>query len=265
MMRKGVTALAVTALVSVTVLSPAWAQDLTKDVINLDFSDTATAAQMQLNGDAAFVMEGGKQRLRLTSDGSQSASAFVKAPQQLSDYLATFDFEVRPLEGDDNAEGGFLFLAQTAGPDAIGDTGIQNLGFTRGTQGGPGTAPGQGFAGYSYGLEFCTIDNQGFVDKPDTVALDLMGTRTKFGIKPFNHVGLGVLRAQVRVTPNQLTLTISGGKANMAPQVVFTSPAFIGNDFFKAPKPLYFGFTGGADGGQITDVLSLRIQTAAAF
>jgi hypothetical protein len=214
-----------------------------------------------LAGKAQLVTVDGKQRLRLTSGATQVATAFPMVPAApIGDLTASFDFEVRPLDGDDNAEGGFLFMVQTAGPTARGGNG-NNIGLTTLTYRGPGTSVGSGYAGYSYGLEFDTTDGQGFSDNPEVTALDLMGTRTRFGIQPFPHSGLGVLHAEVRVKPDQLTLTISGGKDNLAPKVVYTSPSYIGNGVFKPTVPVYFGFTAGTAGGQITDIYNLRVQT----
>jgi len=266
-MRHHAIALSFIVLVAAGAGGRGWAQDLTKDVINLDFTNAASVDALQVNGSAAFTEEGGKQRLRLTDALSEGSSAFVKTPAQISDYLATFDFEVRRVEDDDNPPAdGFLFLAQTVGPEAIGGGG-GGIGLIRNDRNAvPSTDEGGGFPGYSYGVEFNTWADQGLPDNPQTVALDLLGIRTKLNMTPFPHVDGGVFRAQVRVTPAELTVTVSGGKQNMAPTVILTSPNWLVGDFFKAPKPLYFGFTAGTGGAQqITDIFNLRIQTAAAF
>lgn len=61
--------------------------------------------------------------------------------------------------------------------------------------------------------------------------------------------------------------TVSGGKNNTAPKVILTSPDFRAKaDYFKNPKPLYFGFTAGTGGlGTVIDVLSLNIKVPPAF
>jgi hypothetical protein len=246
---------------AILALAAAGVQAAPRDIVNFDFADAAVAGNVQLNGKAALVTVDGKQRLRLTSAANQVASAFPMVPAApIGDLTASFDFEVRPLDGDDNPEGGFLFIVQTAGPTARGANG-GNIGLTHRTYVGPGKSNGQGFFGYSYALEFDTLDGQGFSDNPEVTALDLMGTRTRFGIEPLPHSGLGVLHAEVRVKPDQLTLTLSGGKDNLAPKVVYTSPTYIGNGVFKPADPVYFGFTAGTAGGQITDIYNLHVQT----
>ena len=53
----------------------------------------------------------------------------------------------------------------------------------------------------------------------------------------------------------------------MAPKVILTSPEFLAKaEYFKNPKPLYFGFTAGTGGlGMVIDILSLNIKVPPAF
>lgn len=234
-----------------------------KDVVNLDFSKADVAGQIQINGDAKLVMEGGKQRLRLTDGTGQVSSVFTKTPvPPVGDYLATFDFQAAGTDANTPGEGAFIFLAQTAGADHIGEGG-NNMGYTNGTQRPPGTDPNQGFPGYGYGLAFTSIANQNFPDNPEVVELELMGTQTRINPTPFKHSGQGLLHASLRVQPNQLALTIQGGKDYTTAKTVFTTPPWIGNGLFTAPKPIFFGFTASEGGGQVTDILNLRIQSPA--
>src|SRR5262245_5498694 len=109
-MKRSLYSVAATTLIALILAGPGWAQAPTKDVVNLNFADAAVADQIQLNGSAQWVTQDGKQRLRLTDDFSQGASAFLKTPLNISNYLATFDFEVkRVAEGEDPADG-FVFL-----------------------------------------------------------------------------------------------------------------------------------------------------------
>jgi Legume lectin domain len=260
-MRKSMLAVTATLLGAAALVGRVAAQEPTKDVVNLDFSDAAAANQVKLNGDAKFASIGGKQRLVLTDAGSQSAAVFLTTPMQISNYLATFNFEVAHLEGETDAADGFTFLAQTDGPDRHGGGGT-GLGFLRNDAGGPprDDPDGGGFRGYNYAVEFNTYVENGPQDHPEAVALDLFSVRSKLNQTPFPMVDQGVFTAQVRVTPDVLTLTISGGKANMAPKVILTSPTWMVG-FFNAPKPLYFGFTGGTGGlQQVTSILNLNIK-----
>jgi hypothetical protein len=254
--------LAAIFLMAIILTAPARAQEPTRDLVNLDFADAAVAERFQLNGSAQWVMEDGRQRLRLTDDFGQGASAFLTTPLDISNYLATFDFQVtRVEEGDDPADG-FVWLAQTAGANRIG-TGGGGLGFTFGDNNRPPRdEEGGGFPGYSYGIEFNTYAPQGLPDAAETVGLNLFGMRTRLGQTAFPHIDQGVFRAQVRVTPERLTLTVSGGNNNAEPRVLLTSPDFLARaNYFQTPAPLYFGFTGGTGGlQQRTDILNLRIQ-----
>jgi hypothetical protein len=87
---------------------------------------------------------------------------------------------------------------------------------------------------------------------------------------------LGVFTAQVRVQPDQMTVTISGGNTNLPSTVAMVSrplaPSAIpsavpaGMPLFQAlaPNPIFFGFTGATGGlGSVQQVLNLRIQSPA--
>src|SRR5438445_1758362 len=238
------------------------------DVVNLDFSATDVASKLQLNGSAALTKVNGKQVLRLTDGtGGNSSSVFIKTPvPPVGDYLATFDFQVQGPDPNTPADGGFLYLVQTAGADHIGDANNNgdNLGYTIFRQ-GPGTMPTEGFAGYSYGLAFSTLSALNFVDNAEIVELRVMGTNTRLNPTPFKMDGEGLLHASLRVQPDSLALTIQGGKDYATAKTVFTSPPWVGNGLFAmSTKPLFFGFTASDTGGQITDIFNLRVQRPAA-
>jgi hypothetical protein len=237
-----------------------------KDVLNLDFSKTDVASQLQINGDAKLAMVSGKQVLRLTDgSGGQFSSVFMKTPvPPTGDYLATFDFQVQGSDANTPADGGFMYLVQTAGADHIGDAGSSglNLGYAIHRQ-GPGTMPTEGFPGYSYGLAFSTLTALNFVDNPEVVELRVGGTDTRLNPTPFKMDGEGLLHASLRVKPDSLALTIQGGKDYATAKTVFTTPSWIGNGLFTPSMPVFFGFTGSDTGGQITDIFNLRVQSPA--
>lgn len=238
------------------------------DVLSLDFSQAAVANQLQLNGSAALTQVSGKQVLRLTDgSGGEGASVFTKTPVPATgDYLATFDFQVQGPDANTAADGGFMYLVQTAGATNIGDAGSSgnNLGYTTGTGIGPGTMTMEGFPGYSYGLAFSTLTNLNFVDNSQVVELRVDGTNTRLNPTPFKMDGEGVLHASLRVKPDSLALTVQGGKDYATAKTVFTTPSWIGNGLFNSStKPLFFGFTAAEGGGQITDIFSLRVQSPA--
>lgn len=253
--------IAATILGAAAILGQVSAQDPTKDVVTLDFTNAAVASQVKVNGDAKFVTEGGKQRLRMTDATSQAASVFFTTPINTSNYLATFDFQVTHVP-DDTADpaDGFMFLAQTFGPDKIGTAG-NALGFARtDAQHPPLDEDMGGFVGYNYGVEFNSWPENGLPNAPQTVGLDILGVRERFNQTAFPHVDLGTFTAQVRVTPDLLTVTVSGGTANLKPTVILTSPKWMVG-FFNPPAPLYFGFTAGTGGAQqVVDLFNLNIK-----
>jgi hypothetical protein len=251
------------------VAAGAWAANppAPMDVVNLDFSKADVAGQIMINGSGKLMMVNGKQVLRLTDgSGGNVTSVFTKTPvPPVGDYLATFDFQVQGPDASTPADGGFMYLVQTAGADHIGDANNNgdNLGYTINRQ-GPGTMPTEGFAGYSYGLAFSTLSALNFVDNPEIVELRVMGTNTRLNPTPFKMDGEGLLHASLRVQPDSLALTIQGGKDYATAKMVFTTPSWIGNGLFAmSTKPLFFGFTGSDTGGQITDIFNLRVQSPA--
>jgi hypothetical protein len=266
-MRKSVFTLAAVLLGAAGLVGPSPAQNTPspQTLIGLDFSRSADQAMVQLDGTAspAFTSSG---RLELLDGGnSDSSVAFFKMPFNVSDYLASFDFQVQPIPGDTNPGECFLFIAQTAG-----------LGYYGGAGGGGGYAPtgtgalpdpttpaGGGFPGYSYAIEFNSASGQGLPDDAGgrfTIALDLNGSRSKIGITPFDFIDAGVLHAEVRVTPAHLTMTLTR-QGDTAPAFIFDSPSWLVN-FFQTPRPLYFGFAGATAGAAETaDVLNFTLQT----
>jgi lectin family protein len=233
--------------------------------INLDFSKTADQAKMMLNGNAAWT----NGRLELVDGGgSETASAFTStAVPATADYLATFQFEIKSIPGFGDPADGMTFTAQGEGPDQMG--------------GGGGSIGYNGaFAPFSYAVEFNLWHDQGLQDGLDqTIAWDAFGQRLKFDQVPFPGIGdldAGVFTAQVRVQPDQLTVTIAGGNAKLPPTVVLKStpldptsipstvPASMPLFQALAPKPMFFGFTGATGGAEsIEDVLNLHIQSPA--
>lgn len=257
-MRKLTVSLAATVLIAAGLAGRAAAQ--VKTVVDLDFSKADAQGMIQLSGSAVFA--DGRLRL-IDGNGSESASAFLKTPIQVSDYLATFDFEVKSNPDNSNPPAdGFTFLAQTAGADRIGGGG-GGIGLTRTDNNGLPDASnpqGGGFPGYSYGIEFNSWNGQGIPGMPETIALDLNGQRSKIGITPFKHVDAGMLHAETRVTPAQLVMTITK-KGDTKPVMTFTSPTWLVN-FFNPPKPLFFGFTGATGGAvETVDIVNFKIQT----
>ena len=68
-------------------------------------NDTTRAWLPFLRGDPGHL----PRSTRLTDGGNQVASVFLKAPMQLSDYMASFDFEVQRLNAGDAPADGFTF------------------------------------------------------------------------------------------------------------------------------------------------------------
>jgi hypothetical protein len=224
-------------------------------VLSADFSKAADQANWMVNGAAAFT----NGRLELTNDTGQDGTAFPMTPiAPISDYLATFQFEVQSLSGAAPADG-FVFCEQIHGPDADSGHGGGLLGYA-GADSGP-------FIGYTYGFEVNTYSGQGV----QGVAFDAFGGRPKINQMRWPDAGgklvdRGVYTMQVRVTPDKgAMVTVSGGKNNLPPTVAWTSPPFL-DSFFSAPtdKPMFFGFTAGTGGlGTVQDILNLTIQSPA--
>jgi hypothetical protein len=235
----------------------AWAQT-PQTIVDLDFSKAADLAKVMINDPNGIpvqvVNDGGKMRLRLTDNTGEVSSVFIKTPvPATADYLATFQFEIKN-DGGDPADG-FCFVAQTDGPDKIGG--------------------GGGSLGYvttdladSYAVEFNTYSGQG----PQAVAWDKNGSRSKFDQTAFNMVDQGIFTAEVRVQPSSITVTISGGTANLKPTQAMTTSIIKKLGCPDKPifqnllnnKPIYFGFTAGTGGlGTIQDILNLKIVSPA--
>ena len=266
-MRKAVFTLAAAVLIAAGFAGPSRAANppAPQTLISLDFSKSADQGMVQLDGSgsAMFTSSG---RLELTDGGgSETGVAFIKTPFPVSDYLASFDFQVQPNPGDDNPADAFLFIAQTAGLGYYGGGGGA-AGYARTDTGAlpdPSTPAGGGFPGYSYAIEFNAWADQGLPDDAGgryTIALDLNSVRSKIGITPFDFIDAGVLHADVRVTPAQLTMTLTK-QGGTTPVFTFTSPSWLVN-YFQAPKPLYFGFTASTGGAYcIADILNFKLQT----
>jgi lectin family protein len=236
----------------------AWAAP-PQTIVDLDFSKATDLAKVMINDPNGIpvqvVDDGGKKRLRLTDNTGEVSSVFIKTPvPPTADYLATFQFEIKN-DGGDPADG-FCFVAQTAGPDKIGGGG-GSLGYVT-----------SDFDKNSYAVEFNTYAGQG----PQAVAWDYGGTRSKFDQTPFDMVDKGIFTAEVRVQPGSITVTISGGTANLKPTQAMTTNIFktlgcgdTGTLFQRlTTQPIYFGFTAGTGGlGTIQDVLNLKIVSPA--
>jgi hypothetical protein len=265
-MRKAVFTLAAAVLVAAGLAGPSRAANppAPQTLINLDFSKAADQGMVMLDGSGSAAFTNGRLEL-VDGGGSETGVAFIKTPFQVSDYLASFDFEAKPNPGDENPADVLVFIAQTAGLGYYGGGGGAG-GYARTDTSAlpdPSNPAGGGFPGYSYAVEFNSWADQGLPEDAGgryTVALDLNGVRSKIGITPFNPTDKGVLHADVRVTPAQLTMTLSK-QGSTTPIFTFTSPSWLVN-FFNAPKPLYFGFTGSTGGAyEIADVLNFKLQT----
>lgn len=233
------------------------------DVLNLDFSKAEDQAKMTLNGDVPLFENG---RLTLTNDGSQGTSAFVTAPiPAISDYLATFQMEVAEHPDDAGGAGnppadGCIFLVQSGSPTALGGGG-GGCGYTQtnGQRGEQHRKDAADYFGYNYGVDFNTWGDNGLPDAAQTIGLDLRQNRTQLGEQPFVHVGKGLITYAVRVTPDQVIVTATGGTDNLANKEILNVRL---GGYFNAPNPLFFGWTAGTGGArQITTVANLKIQT----
>jgi hypothetical protein len=266
-MRKAVFTLAAAVLVAAGLAGPSRAANppAPQTLINLDFSKAADQGMVMLDGSGSATFTSSGRLEVIDGGGSETGVAFIKTPFKVSDYLASFDFEIKNNPGDDNPADAFLFIAQTAGLGFFGGGGGAG-GYARTDTSAlpdPTNPGGGGFPGYSYAIEFNSWNDQGLPEDAGgryTVALDLNGVRSKIGITPFKPNDAGVLHADVRVTPAQLTMNVSK-QGSTTPIFTFTSPPWLVN-FFDAPKPLFFGFTGSTGGAQeIVDVLNFKLQT----
>src|SRR5438445_3960346 len=266
-MRKAVFTLAAAVLLAAGFARPSWGANppAPQTLVSLDFSKAADQGMVQLDGTgSATFTSSGKLEL-VDGGGSETGVAFIKTPFNVSDYLASFDFQVQPNAGDTNPADCFLFIAQTAGLGYYGGGGGA-AGYARTDTSGlpdPSTPAGGGFPGYSYAIEFNAWADQGLPDDAGgryTIALDLNSVRSKIGITPFDFIDAGVLHADVRVTPAQLTMTLTK-QGGTTPVFTFTSPTWLVN-YFQAPKPLYLGFTASTGGAYIiADILNFKLQT----
>ena len=243
------------------VATSAYAANLPTTVVSLDFSKTADQGMMMINGNAAFA----NGKLVVIDDmGSEASSAFLKTPMQISDYLASFDMEVKTGDPTANPADAVLFLVQSGGPDHIGGGG-GGAGFTR-TDGQ--TTPRANdttqtdFWGYCYAVDFNSWQDNGLPSQNQIIGLDITGQRNVLGRTAFNFVNKGLIHYDIRVTPDTLTVFATGGTDKLANKVLLTQPSWFGKGFFNAPNPVYFGFTGGTGGAMMeVDVSNLTIKT----
>jgi hypothetical protein len=218
--------------------------------------------QVRLNGRAQWVTEPSGEnivgRLRLTGSGGQAASAFIKTPFTLSDYEVEFSFEVRRVSAGEAPGDGFTFVAQAGDDDDIG-AGGGALGYARSDLFVlPSGARGDGIPGYSYAVEFNTYGPQGLPGAPETVAVDILGLRTRFNQSPFRIVDQGPILVRIRVKPEGLSVSVFNGAAF---QRVYQTPGWM-SGFFVPPRQLYLGFTAGTGGArQIVDIYGLSLRS----
>lgn len=245
------------------VATGAYAANTPTTVLSLDFSKSADQGKVTLNGNAQWA----NNDLEVIDDmGSEASSAFVTAPMQLSDYMASFDMEVKTTDPTANPADALLFLVQSGGPDHIGGGG-GGAGFTR-TDGQ--TTPRANdttqldYWGYCYAVDFNSWQDNGLPNQNQIIGLDITGQRNVLGRTAYNFVNKGLIHYDVRVTPDTITVFATGGTDKLANKVLLTQPAWFGAGFFNAPKPVYFGFTGGTGGAMMeVDVHNLTILTGA--
>jgi len=230
-------------------------------VLSLDFSKTADQGKVTINGNAQFL--NGK-LVVIDDNGSEASSAFVTAPMQLSDYMASFDMEVKTADPAANPADAVLFLVQSGGPDHIGGGG-GGSGFTR--TDGQATPRANDttqldYWGYTYSVDFNAWQDNGLPNQNQIIGLNLTGQRNVFGRTKYNFVNQGLIHYDIRVTPDTLSVFATGGTAKMDHTVLLTQPTWMGKGFFNAPNPVYFGFTGGTGGAQMeADISNLTIST----
>jgi len=211
--------------------------------IRLDFSDPAAWEQVQANGDASPVLVNDRMRLRLTQDLGEAASVWLQRPLLLPGYTAEFDFAVTRTEPADEPADGFAFAAQEYGPGALGDNG-GGLAYTS-------------IPGYSYAVEFNTYAPQGLPEHPETVAVDIIGTRAKVGQVAFPHIDRGIFHAAIAVRRDGIEVPLSAGSDHLPPTRLITTPWWLQ---FVTDQPLWIGFTGATGGLRSTiDILNLTI------
>jgi hypothetical protein len=250
-----------------------------KPVFSVDFSQVSpNNPTVTINGYGAVtktafqgsgVPNPTKQALRFTDAGNEVTSFFIPTPMALSNYQVEFDFQVQPptptATGSAIADG-FAFVAQNHSDSSIGGGG--------GSIGYLGTLSE---SGYSYAVDFNTYPPNGIpavgsaAAVPEIVSLDLGfpyssgSARTKLFPTALALVGQGVIHAAIRVTPDQIVGTFTGGKIPAStPVVMQTLPitglfAPLGAD--GKPLPLYFGMSGATGGSSmVLDVFDFTLE-----
>jgi hypothetical protein len=222
------------------------------------------AGVLKLNGTARYVVEGGFGRLRLTDGFGQASSFFIRTPFMLSDYEVDITFDVRRVSPGESPADGFMFVAQTAGVDAIGGAGGA-IGYAGSSDGltPPSGGVGGGVPGYSYGVEFNSAVGQGLPGSPETVGIDAWGIRTRFSQTPFSFVDRGPVTVAIRVRPEGLTARVlSAADSRLQGVGTFLQSPQWATGLFSPPAPLYLGFTA-ATGGQrqIVDIYGIILLT----
>jgi hypothetical protein len=239
----------------------AYAAGTPTSVLSLDFSKTADQGKVTINGNAQFL--NGK-LVVIDDNGSEASSAFVTAPMQLADYMASFDMEVKTGDPTANPADAVLFLVQSGGADHVGGGG-GGAGFTR--TDGQATPRANDttttdYWGYTYSVDFNAWQDNGLPSQNQIIGLNLTGQRNVFGRTAYNFVNKGKIHYDIRVTPDTLTVFATGGSDKLANKVLLTQPTWMGKGFFNAPNPTYFGFTGGTGGAMMeADISNLSIQT----
>jgi hypothetical protein len=243
---------------------PAWAQrdpTLKNERLWYFFND-AFQGEVALKGNAKFVQDkndprGLEWRLRLTSDYGQASTAFMKQSYPLSDYEATFTFEVRRVSPGEAPADGFMFVA-SSDFFPIGAPGA-GIGYAPVFPIVPPSGQLRGGAGsYSYGVEFNSAVGQGLPGSPETAAIDILGLRTRFSQTPFSFVDRGPVTVAIRVTPFWMRAWV---ETATGPRTILQSPLWM-NGFFQPPDRLWFGFTAGTGGArQIVDIYQLVLRS----
>jgi hypothetical protein len=193
------------------------------------------ATDLVLNGPAAIL---GGPKLRLTSNGGQTTSAWLSTSQPVSTGFSTsFTFQFTPVSPGETLADGFAFVIQSA-PDGTG---------TRGT-GGPGEYIGYTGIPKSIAIEFDTYQNSGIGD-PASAHIGIQSAGT--GANSSAHNSNASLATPVEYpfadgSPHTATITYDGTTLSVfldnSPTVNVSAPVNLGSLLGLSGNP-FVGFT----------------------